>query len=128
MKLSFIKIVAFFLIKYSILGIVSIIENVGVVFFKDDFFNSILYLILCFVMPLGVPITLIFSFLFFLINKLKVRFYLVFSYLIVFVLEFFMYKFLSSKLTLLITILIFTFNLCFFGYNYYRVYFLKSNV
>lgn len=97
MKLTISNIVIYFLSKYFLLSIMTVLLNVGGGFFDNNIIDILCYLVFFFVVPLGAPITIILTYPMYLINKVRKVSFALLILLGVFILEIFLYYTLASQ-------------------------------
>lgn len=97
MKLTILNIIIYFLSKYFLLSIVTVLLNVGSSFFNNNIIDVVTYLFFMFVLPLGFPMAIILTYPMYLINKVKTVKFALLSLLGVFVVEIFIYYLLASQ-------------------------------
>jgi len=97
MKLTIFNIAIYFLLKYFVLSIITVLLNVGSSFFDNNILDVLGYLLLVFVAPLGVPIAIILTYPMYLIKKVKKMKFALLLLFGVFILEISIYYKLASQ-------------------------------
>lgn len=96
-KLSIGTIIVYFFIKYSILSCLNVLLKVGISFFHNDIIDALVYLLVFFVIPIGIPMTIILTYPMYLMNKVRKVLPALLLLLGVFMMEVFIYYVLTSE-------------------------------